>query len=190
MEPEHEHCEQLVSRAAAGDRAAFAALVRSQQRRVFSLAARMLCDRQRAEDLAQEVFMHLHRSLRMIRSEAHLLFWLRKVTVHKAIDRLRRQPSGEVELSEADDLAEEREETDPLMQRRLRRLIASLPPAARAVVLLRYQDDLDPTDIARVLDMSINTVKSHLKRSLASLREHLADGTADRNRITSQDLSL
>jgi RNA polymerase sigma-70 factor (ECF subfamily) len=42
-------------------------------------------------------------------------------------------------------------------------------------VLLRYQEDLDPTDIARTLDMPINTVKSHLKRSLESLRERLEE---------------
>ena len=44
------------------------------------------------------------------------------------------------------------------------------PNFARAVVLLRYQEDLDPVDIASTLDMPINTVKSHLKRSLTSLR--------------------
>ena len=43
-------------------------------------------------------------------------------------------------------------------------------PDARAVMLLRYQEDLDPVEIARTLDMSINTVKSHLKRSLTTLR--------------------
>ena len=56
-------------------------------------------------------------------------------------------------------------------------LVAELPPAARAVVVLRYQEDLDPVDIARTLEMSINTVKSHLKRSLTLLRARV-QGTA------------
>jgi RNA polymerase sigma-70 factor (ECF subfamily) len=56
-------------------------------------------------------------------------------------------------------------------------LIAELQPAARAVVVLRYQEDLDPTDIASTLDMPINTVKSHLKRSLTLLRARV-QGTA------------
>jgi RNA polymerase sigma-70 factor, ECF subfamily len=56
------------------------------------------------------------------------------------------------------------------MESRLRTLVASLTPAARAVVVLRYQEDLDPTEIAQTLKMSLNTVKSHLKRSLATLR--------------------
>jgi RNA polymerase sigma-70 factor (ECF subfamily) len=50
-------------------------------------------------------------------------------------------------------------------------LISQLPPAPRAVVLLRYQEDLDPTEIAETLDMPLNTVKSHLRRSLEVLRE-------------------
>jgi len=61
------------------------------------------------------------------------------------------------------------------LQRRLRELVGELSPAARAVVVLRYQEDLDPEDIARTLSMSINTVKSHLKRSLAALRERVRD---------------
>jgi DNA-directed RNA polymerase specialized sigma24 family protein len=52
-----------------------------------------------------------------------------------------------------------------------------LPPAARAVVLLRYHEYLDPTDIASTLDMSIITVKSNLKRSLTLLRARV-QGTA------------
>jgi RNA polymerase sigma-70 factor, ECF subfamily len=61
---------------------------------------------------------------------------------------------------------------DPLLQRHLWRLLSNLSPPARAVLLLRYQEDLDPIDIARTLDMPINTVKSHLKRSLEILRQN------------------
>ncbi len=58
-----------------------------------------------------------------------------------------------------------------LLQRHLRDLLSDLSPPARAVLLLRFQEDLDPTDIAQTLDMPINTVKSHLKRSLETMRE-------------------
>ena len=64
-----------------------------------------------------------------------------------------------------------------MLQRQLRALIAQLPASARAVVLLRYQEDLDPSEIARTLEMPINTVKSHLKRSLEQLRERLTGAT-------------
>jgi RNA polymerase sigma-70 factor, ECF subfamily len=170
----------LLSRARSGEAAAFAGLVRSHQRLVYSLALRMLTDRHRAEDLAQEVFMQLHRKLDTIASSAHLLFWLRTVTTHLAIDRLRVEPRYEILPLEAGtgvpgdtDITD-----DPLLRRQLRSLISELQPAARAVVLLRYQEDLDPTDIAEILDMPVNTVKSHLKRSLTSLRARLANSVA------------
>jgi len=170
-----EQCEaDLLTQALGGERAAFAALVRRHQRAVYSLALRMLSDRHAAEDLAQEVFLQLYRNLAAVSSDSHLTFWLRKVTMHRAIDRLRREPPHEVAaLIDAELPASEAAVGDPILDRRLRRLLAELPPAARAVVLLRYQEDLDPTDIARTLRMPVNTVKSHLKRSLAELRERL-----------------
>ena len=82
----------MLTQALAGEPAAFTALVRQHQRAVYSLALRMLSDRHAAEDLAQEVFLQLHRKLSAVSSEAHLAFWLRKVTMHRAIDRLRRAP--------------------------------------------------------------------------------------------------
>jgi RNA polymerase sigma-70 factor (ECF subfamily) len=164
----------LLTRALGGERAAFAALVLGHQRAVYSLALRMLGDRHAAEDLAQDVFLQLYRNLAAVSSEGHLRFWLRKVTMHRAIDRLRREPRHEVTaLADAELPASEAPAADPILDRRLRQLLAELPPAARAVLLLRYQEDLDPVDIARTLRMPVNTVKSHLKRSLAELRERI-----------------
>ena len=170
--------DELLTRASAGEAAAFAALVRRYQRTVFSIALRMLGDRHRAEDLAQEVFLQLYRSLDGIGSDAHLAFWLRKVAVNRAIDRIRQETRYDNEpLTEAASVVGETGDTDPLLQRRMAELVSQLPPAARAVVVLRYQEDLDPVDIASTLDMPINTVKSHLKRSLTSLRARVL-GTA------------
>jgi RNA polymerase sigma-70 factor, ECF subfamily len=139
----------------------------------------MVWDRHAAEDLAQEVFMQLYRRLARVQSDTHLVFWLRQVTLRLAIDRLRREATHRVvPLEEGLDVAAEPSETDPLLQRRLHALVAQLPAAARAVVLLRYQEDLDPIEIAATLDMPVNTVKSHLKRSLEELRTQLASGGA------------
>jgi RNA polymerase sigma-70 factor (ECF subfamily) len=168
--------EELLSQALAGDTVAFGALVRSQQRAVYSLALRMLSDRQQAEDLAQEVFLRLYRNLSSVGSLAHLSFWLRKVTLNGAIDRLRREARYEaVPLDQAGDIAGDATDADPLLENRLRSLLGQLAPAPRAVLLLRYQEDLDPTEIARTLSMSVNMVKSHLKRSLAQLRESIGE---------------
>ena len=176
---------ELLSRAISGDTAAFGTLVRRHQRSVYSLALRMLADRHQAEDLAQEVFLQLYRSLSRVASEQHLAFWLRRVTMHRAIDRMRREPRYlTTPLAEAGLVAGESADADPILEHRLRGLLEELAPAARAVVILRYQEDLDPVEIGRTLKMPVNTVKSHLKRSLSQLREALtasgAGGGGDR----------
>jgi RNA polymerase sigma-70 factor (ECF subfamily) len=60
---------------------------------------------------------------------------------------------------------------DPFLARRLQQLVASLPGKARLMVILRYQEDLSAEDIAQILDMPAATVKSHLQRALAMLRD-------------------
>ena len=166
--------EADLQRARAGERAAFAALVRAHQRLVYGIAARMLGDRALAEDVAQEVFLSLHRNLTSLESLAHLKFWLRRTSTHRAIDRLRATPDVSfAPLTAAEAVPAPARESDPLLEQRLQQLLLQLSPPARAVLLLRYQQDLDPAEIARTLDMRVNTVKSHLQRSLETLRDWL-----------------
>jgi RNA polymerase sigma-70 factor, ECF subfamily len=164
--------DEQLEKARGGDRAALTLLVRTHQRSVYSLALRMLGTRDLAEDLTQEVFMQMQGNLRAIDSNRHLGFWLRQVASNRAIDQLRRRTRLQMTpLEEGTRLFSAEEASDPLLQRHLRALLADLSPPARAVLVLRYQEDLDPPEIARTLDMPLNTVKSHLKRSLETLRE-------------------
>jgi RNA polymerase sigma-70 factor, ECF subfamily len=167
--------DEQLAKARLGEAAALTALVQAHQRSVYSLALRMLGTRDLAEDLTQDVFMQMKSNLNSVESNNHLVFWLRQVTTHRAIDQLRRRSRVQMtSLDEVDELFGAPDEADPLLQRHLRRLLLDLSPPARAVVLLRYQEDLDPIDIARALDMPINTVKSHLKRSLEIMRQKSA----------------
>lgn len=165
-------CDDLLAKAVAGDQTAFGDLVRLHQGMVFGLAYNHLRMRALAEELAQEVFLQLYRHLPQIESADHLTHWLRRVTCHRSIDysrRLKREP-----MANAEDVAEtavEMHETDPLMKETLRRMVAALPEKQRMIITLRYQEDLDPVEIAEVLEMPVNTVKSHLRRSLQILRE-------------------
>jgi RNA polymerase sigma-70 factor, ECF subfamily len=168
--------DEQLAQARAGDLAAFGALVRAHKRSVYSLALRMLGQPDLAEDTAQEVFMQLHANIRSIESSEHLAFWLRRVATHRVIDCLRQRPPAPMtSLDEEAELEGLADPGDPLLQRQLRLLILTLSPDARAVVTLRYQEDLDPVDIAQTLDMSINTVKSHLKRSLDFMRQRIGN---------------
>jgi len=159
------------AQARAGNTAALVALIREHQRAVYSIALRMLGKREAAEDLTQEVFMQLGAKIGSIASKEHLRFWLRQVTANRAIDQLRHDARFQMlPLGEETSMFGADEDADPLLKRQLQGLLAELAAPARAVLLLRYQEDLDPVDIARTLEMPINTVKSHLKRSLAALR--------------------
>ena len=160
-------------RAREGDHDAFAELVERHEAMVYSLAWNFFGDRSRAEEIAQEVFLQLYRSLASIESDAHLLFWLRQVTTRRCIDQTRRTRMRAVSLDDAGDLPSRERAADPLRDRRLRRLVQELPELQRAVVTLRYQEDLDPSEICRIVRMPVNTVKSHLHRALQALRRKL-----------------
>jgi len=150
------------------------ALVREHQSMVFSLAYHFLHDRGAAEEVAQEVFLALHRHRAEIESPAHAVFWLRKVTAQRSIDEARRRNRRpQVALEAVAEPAAAVAPGDPLLGDLLRRLIASLPEAPRMVMVMRYQEDLEPAEIAELLDMPVGTVKSHWQRSLALLRGKL-----------------
>lgn len=158
-----------------GDSRAFSEVVDRHKAMVFSLALHYLHDRAHAEDMAQEVFLELYRSLGRIRSERHLVFWLRRVTCHRCIDWSRRRGAwNSVSLDEVSEIASPARSGDPLLRDELQRLVASLPPRLRLAVTLRYQEDLDPADIAAVLEMPVNTVKSHLHRALVLLQAKIS----------------
>ncbi len=165
---------KLLLRAQRGEQAAFAELVRLHQAMVFSLAHHSLRNRAVAEELAQEVFLHLYQNLAALESPDHVKNWLRRVTSHRCIDYVRRNRMQTVDIADVPELTASQRGGDVLLQQTLRRYVASLPATPRLVMTLRYQEDLEPTEIAEVLDMPLNTVKSHLRRSLAVLREKVA----------------
>jgi len=149
----------------------FAAIVRRHQGMVFSLALHYLRDRQAAEEIAQDVFLQLYDHLDALKSPEHATFWLRKVTSHRCIDYSRRRRWSQVSLDDLPELGADESRRDPMLAGKLRELVASLPGPARMVVILRYQEDLMPLEIAEALSMPVATVKSHLQRSLVRLRE-------------------
>lgn len=158
----------------------FAAVLRAQQSMVFSIALHFLRDRSAAEEVAQDVFLQLHRRFDELKSDAHICFWLRKVASNRCIDYVRkRKTQAAVSLDDAPVPSVPGEPQDHFLNRRLQSLIGSLPEKPRMVMVLRYQEDLMPEEIASVLDMPVRTVKSHLQRSLAMMREKIDRSMGD-----------
>jgi len=168
--------DDVLAQARAGVPEAFAALVREHQAMVFGLAYHFLQSWSQAEELAQDVFLVLHQNLARIESARHLVLWLRRVTSNRCIDWVRSPRNRrEVSMEVVHEPAAAARLQDPMLDALLRRLVAELPPHPRIVVTLRFQEDLDLAEIATIVDMPLNTVKSHLRRSLEVLRRKLAD---------------
>jgi RNA polymerase sigma-70 factor (ECF subfamily) len=157
----------------------FEQLVEEHQSMVFSLAWRITGDRGLAEELAQDVLLELDRNLHKLRSADHVRFWLRQVTVHRSADALRRRQTRAaslgtdvwVELEERHVLVEPPDVDDESpLGRRIEELLAGLPESQRAALVLRYQEDLTPEEIAATLQSPLATVKSQLQRGLKLLR--------------------
>jgi RNA polymerase sigma-70 factor (ECF subfamily) len=120
------------------------------------------------------VFLQFYRQIDHIESRAHATWWLRRAICHRSIDEMRKRKfRPRIGLDEIPEPAGCATEGDPFLQGQIRKLIEALPEKARMVVLLRYQEDLDPTEISEMLEMPISTVKSHLHRSLTALRKEL-----------------
>lgn len=153
----------------------FEEIVRRHQAMVFSLAYHFLRDRGRAEEVAQDVFLSLHRHLDRMKSPAHTVFWLRKVASQRSIDAARRGRRWfHKSLEDSAEPAAQPASADLLREETVWRMVARLPEIPRMVVILRYQEDLGPAEIATALSLPLATVKSHLQRSLAVLREKLS----------------
>lgn len=167
--------QSALGRCAQGDSLAFAEIVQEHQAMVFSIGWHYLQDRGLAEDVAQDVFLELYQKLSTIESAEHLTYWLRRVTVNRCIDQGRRKKHRrEQALEDAPEPASGDSHADPLLMGRLQQTVASLPERQRMMVVLRYQEGLGPAEIAEVMEMPVNTVKSSLHRTLEELRKKLS----------------
>ena len=167
----------LVDRLRRGERGAFEELVRLYQHRVFGVTLRMLGNRADAEEVAQEVFLRVYRSVGDFRGESKLSTWLYAIASRLCLNRLasgRGRPTLE---SEEAVLRLESTEVDPAerlergeVEAALQRAIAELPEERRIVVVLRDLEGLAYEDIAEALGVALGTVRSRLHRARAELK--------------------
>ena len=153
----------------------FRGVVERHQRMVFSLALRVTGEYGTAEEVAQDVFLELFRSADRLSSDDHVRFWLRKVTVHRATDALRRQahrPESHAEewMDEATAEGDGGAGVGTVLEARLEELLGSLPEQMRIAVVCCGTRRRCCPDIAKLLGQPVATVKSNLQRGLKLLR--------------------
>lgn len=152
----------------------FAEIVREHQAMVYSLALHALRDSAAAEDITQDVFLALHQNFGRLDGPSHIRHWLARVTSHRCIDEIRKRGYRRgPALEEVSEPGRSDTDRDPLLRQRLRQMVAALPAPARLMILLRYQEEMELAEIARVLDVPVQTVKSRLHRALGLLREKM-----------------
>lgn len=156
----------------------FRRLIEAHQRMVFSLSLRITGDYATAEEVAQDVFLALHRSGETLCGDDHARFWLRRVTVHRATDALRRRslrPESSAEAWTDDGNFDSAAGSSPVaLEARVEDMLRLLPEPLRVAILLRYQEDMLPDEIALMLGHPVATVKTHLRRGLELLRRKAA----------------
>lgn len=171
--------ELLLARARRGEQAAVERLYRTFERPVYNLARRLCRTQHDAEDVLQETFLEVFRSLPRFRGEGSFAGWVRKVAASKALQKLRRDRTGGVETELDDHLAERLpsphgEHADPTLARvDLESALASLGDTARAVVWLHEVEGWNHDEIASMWGKTPSFSKSQLSRAYARLRSWL-----------------
>jgi RNA polymerase sigma factor (sigma-70 family) len=168
----------VVALAMNGDDAAFGELVRRRQGAIRQLLRRLSRDEALADDLAQLSFVQAWKSIRQLKSPAAFGAWLRQLAVNCWLQQARlKKPEVEfeeqmlLELPAASSVAERMD---------LDAALAQLPPAARLCVVLAYSEGMSHAGISAATNLPLGTVKSHVARGAARLRE-LLHGYGERN---------
>ena len=180
---------ELVARAGAGDQEAFEQLVRDNQNRVYSLAVRLVGDREEAADLAQEAFLKAWQGLSSFQGDSSFATWIYRLTTNVCIDYLRRkkrrqevepavslddEDSGWAEPADAgQDPHRKLEEAE--RGRALARGLERLPEHQRQVLVMRELSGLSYQEIGAATGLDLGTVKSRIARARLALRKILLE---------------
>ena len=166
--------EELIARCQQGDEPAFRELVDRYKNLVFAVVARS-AGAGRVEDLAQEVFLRIHRGLPYFRGEAKLTTWIYRIVLNLlSQDAARRRGAREVPLDPDipahEPRAFDRSVSDLELRDRLEKALARLPPNYRLLIAGHYLQEVKYEDLADAVGMPIGTVKTHLHRAKKQLR--------------------
>ncbi|MEO8078617.1 MAG: RNA polymerase sigma factor [Acidobacteriota bacterium] len=188
----HESDTSLVRRVALGDQAAFEALMRRHNTRLFRVARAILRDDTEAEDALQDAYLDAYRHLGEFRGDSQPATWLTRIVINQALMRRRRSRRGGASVIQfshrnptgahrtEDDVADHKTESPSSatlraeIRRMLERRIDDLPVAFRTVFVMRDVEDLSVAETAECLSIPQATVRTRLFRARALLRAGLA----------------
>lgn len=166
-----------IIRAAEGDMEAFEEIYRIASGYVYTVALKIAGSREDAEEVTQDVFLSIHKNLKSFRFRSSLKTWIYRITTNRAINAYRKRSkergrrvtfNDEIDLGDANEVKEdtfEREHNKKLVDS----MLESLPQEQRTCVVLKDIEGLKYEEIAKVLRININTVRTRLKRAREKL---------------------
>ncbi|MDF2946392.1 MAG: polymerase, sigma subunit, SigW [Bacillales bacterium] len=175
--------EQLIKRIQNGEKDVFRTLIVRYQTKVYAVALKVSCNTKDAEDITQEVFLQLYRSLSQFKGESTFSTWIYKIAMSKALDYKRKQ-NRTIQHHNEEMLVQIPNTISPeiiLLEKEDKELaygnIDNLPPPYQEVVKLYYFNELSYQEIADKLDIAVKTVESRLYRSKQIIRKNRKEST-------------
>lgn len=170
---------ELVAKCRSGDLEAFDELVKRYRNRIFNLSWQLLGDRDEAEDVAQEVFLHAFEHMGDFRYSSQVFTWLYRIAVNACKMRLRkRRPIEPLDECEPCDIDWHEVEERWILKRQVDIALSRLPEKLRIVLVLREMHELSYEEIAQVLSVPVGTVRSRLfeaRKKFAQIWRELFD---------------
>ncbi|MEW6685345.1 MAG: sigma-70 family RNA polymerase sigma factor [Candidatus Edwardsbacteria bacterium] len=183
MNKEKDPEQTLIERCLKQDQQAYTKLIEKYKRPVFSFIFRLVRHQQDAEDMAQETFIKIFRSLDSYNPELKFSNWLFKIAYNTTIDFLRRQKPETISLDDEEHPLEIPSLTgDPMealkrssLRKTIEQAVNLLPVEYRTVVLLRHREEKSYQEIAEILNLPLGTVKAKVHRARNALRKLLGN---------------
>lgn len=179
------HEEKLISRAAAGDGAAFSELMTIHEKRMYAVALRMCANREDAQDCLQDAMLRVYRSIGGFKGQSSFSTWVYRITMNTCLDELRRRKTRSA--ASLDNMLEggwaptdggngpEKQAVASEQRRVLNSAIAELPEDMRSAIVLRDVQGFSYEEIADMLGVNIGTIKSRISRGREKLRQILKE---------------
>ena len=181
--------EYYIERVIKGDHSSYATLVERHKDMVFTIANRMLKNREEAEEVAQDAFMKAYRSLKKFRKESKFSTWLYRIVYNLCVSQLRKNKTQIQSLDDEEkniDIEDTHKKMEKLEKKErskyINRAIDNLNPEEKTIITLYYQDELSVAEISEVTRLTQSNVKVRLHRSRLKLYDEL-------NRILKHELN-
>ena len=180
VEFDYKQIAKLVAQTKKGDSNAFAKLYELTYQKVYFFSMYLTRDKSLAEDVVQETFIHALKSIKTLKDDKLFIAWLTKINYSTALKILEKEKNVSMDDDTLYNIPDDYPNMNPMHaiiqddeKRDLLNLISTLPYGLKAVIIMKYYEDMKESDIALALDCPVGTVKSRLNKARSLLKEKL-----------------